>query len=189
MIEALLMQHVQHGAAAACLRVHGADHDARDTGLHDRPGAHRAGLEGHIHRTVLDPPVLECPARLPDGDHLRMHQCTPILVSPVIAAPQDGARLDTERGRMLVRLARGIRPIINDDAPNGYIIVLQRLPGLPDRQIHIVFIALRACCRNRHCFHSVCSSFQIPVRPTLTMDLHIRLVLIFGNPASCISIA
>ena len=79
---------------------------------------------------------------------------------------------------MLVRLARGIRPIINDDAPNGYIIVLQRLPGFPDRQIHIVFIALRACCRNRHCFHPVCSSFQISVRLKLTvMDLHVHVVL------------
>ena len=58
-VEPRLGQHVEHAAGGARLGVGGAEHDARDPGEHDRPGAHRARLERDVEHGVEHAPAAE----------------------------------------------------------------------------------------------------------------------------------
>ena len=58
--------------AAPALGSAAAEHQARDAGEDDRPGAHRAGLEGHVEDRVREAPAAERLGGLADRQDLRV---------------------------------------------------------------------------------------------------------------------
>jgi len=70
MVEGGLGEHVEDTAGRAGLRVGGREDDGGDAGEDDRPGAHRAGLEGDVERGVGEAPAAERLGRGADRQHL-----------------------------------------------------------------------------------------------------------------------
>jgi serine protease len=58
-VEGRLGEDVEDAAGGAGLGVGGAEDDGRDAGEDDRPGAHRAGLEGDVEGRVREAPAAE----------------------------------------------------------------------------------------------------------------------------------
>src|SRR5438067_4680753 len=56
-IQARVLDEVPERAAEAGLRVVGPEDQPLDARVHQRPGAHRARLEGNDHRRSFEPPV------------------------------------------------------------------------------------------------------------------------------------
>jgi hypothetical protein len=61
-----------HAAGRAGLRIAGAEDDAGDARVHDRAGAHRAGLQRHVERAVRQPVVAAALAGIAQRHHLGM---------------------------------------------------------------------------------------------------------------------
>lgn len=72
MIEPGIVRDLVERVAGAPLGITRAIDDCREAGLDDRSGAHRAGLQRDIQRTVEQAPGLERLGGLRDGDHFRM---------------------------------------------------------------------------------------------------------------------
>ena len=110
-VELRVVQDVHDAPRRAGLRVgRGVDH-ARDPGEHDRSRAHRARLQGHVERRVEDPPRADRGRRLAKGEHLGVG------------------------GRVLEQLALVVPDsddllVLDDDRPDGHVVVLERLLGL-----------------------------------------------------------
>jgi hypothetical protein len=69
-VQGRLGEDVEDRAGGAGLGVGGADHDCRDAGEDDRPGAHRAGLEGDVEDRPRQAPAAERRRRGADHQHL-----------------------------------------------------------------------------------------------------------------------
>ena len=72
MVQPRLAEHVENAAGGAGLWVWGTDHDPWNAGKHDRAGAHRARLEGHIESRCRQPPSAQLAGRLAQDQHLGM---------------------------------------------------------------------------------------------------------------------
>ena len=72
MVVAFVLQHVEHAAGRAGLRIGRAVDHARDARMHDRTGAHHAGLERHVQRRSWKAIVAAVPAGIAQRLHFRM---------------------------------------------------------------------------------------------------------------------
>ena len=81
-----LLKQIDHAAAGAADFLARAEDQRGDARVDDRTGAHRAGLERHIERAVVQPPVSAGGAGLADRLDLRMGGGVMFLLAPVAAA-------------------------------------------------------------------------------------------------------
>ena len=120
----VLHEQVQHPAAGAHRAVARAVVDPRDTRAQNRPRAHRARLERHIERAVLEPPAAEGAVRLADGLHLGVRAGRLLLLAAVAAAADNLAAA-------------------HDDASDRHLPRPRGLPRQQQRLLHIVFVIQR----------------------------------------------
>src|SRR5262249_50052830 len=102
-----LREQVDHAAHGAPLRVCRGVDEARDPGQRDRPGAHRAGLEGD-EQGRLEPPPAPQPLRcLPHGEHLGVRGGVPAQLALVAGLPQHLAPTRDDRADRHVAVLGG----------------------------------------------------------------------------------
>jgi len=86
---------IEHTSQTAALGVVGSKHNLADSGLHQSPGAHRAGFEGDQQGAVVEAPVAPEARSLLQRHQLGMAQWLLIPLAPV-ASPAHGSALGIE---------------------------------------------------------------------------------------------
>ena len=94
MVKFFVLQDIQKRAAAARFVAGRADHDPVDPGLHQRAGAHLAGLERDIQSTPFQTPVADLLVGFADRRDLCVSQSGVVCVAPIVAAAYDAPVLD-----------------------------------------------------------------------------------------------
>lgn len=114
MIKAIGLQHIQYRSGTAGFRIHGTDDHFGDPRLNNRSGTHRAGLQRHVHRTVLQAPVPDHFAGLVHRNNFRMGKGIFFQIPFVIAPADNLIFIDNDtadghffNGRRLLRLLHG----------------------------------------------------------------------------------
>ena len=121
MCESLVVKDVGHGTAASRFGTCGPDDDLGDAGLDTCSRTHLAGLKCHIHRAVLESPVVKLRTGLFDGDHLGVRKRGMIGISPVVTASYDLS-------------------LMNDDAAYGHFAGIEGFFGQLQRFFHVFFV-------------------------------------------------
>ncbi len=116
------MQILYKVPAAPAFSSGGAVHEVRDARLHDRPGAHRAGLEGHVDDGVEQPPAPHARRGLLDGEQLGVSERALAHLTLVAGCADDLA-------------------VEHDHASDGHVAVVRGALGLTQRQAHEVLVA------------------------------------------------
>ncbi len=122
MVELGDIEDVEDAARGPGLGIGGPDYDPRHPSQHDRPRAHRAGLERHVHHRVEDPPASEMACRLAQGDQLGVGRRISPELALVVPDPDHLA-------------------VADDDRPDRHVVVLECSVGLTQGEPHEVFVA------------------------------------------------
>ena len=121
-IEARLAEDVEDAAGRARLRVRRREDDSRHPREHDRPGAHRAGLEGDVEDGVRDAPAAEPPRRRAQREDL-------------------GVRRGVRAPLPLVAGRADYLPLAHHDRADRDVAVLGGALGLAQGQAHELLVA------------------------------------------------
>ena len=73
-VESAVVENGEPAADASPFRLVRAEIHLVDPGVGNRPRTHSAGFQRHVHLRAVEPPVLSFPARLFDGEDLRMRR-------------------------------------------------------------------------------------------------------------------
>ena len=120
-VEAVRVDKVKHAASGPGFRVGGAVYEGADSAIDDRPGAHDAGFKGDHQRAVVESPVTYAGGGVAEGEHLSM-----------------GGRIASE---FTFVVSRGDHlAIAQHDGADGNVVVVERAPGLGDREAHERFM-------------------------------------------------
>ena len=111
MIEPLVLPDGKQSVDRACFGIRTSIDDAAHTRMHQRPGAHGARLERHVHGRIVEAPIRARPSGFADGDHLRVRSRIRRGFSEVVPACHD-------------------RLLANDHAPYGDLAFFGREVGL-----------------------------------------------------------
>lgn len=122
-VETVVLEQIHQRTANAGLWIGGAEIHFRDPRENDGPRAHRTGLERHEQLRVFEAPTAQVRRGLRDGEDLRV------------------GRGILERLALVVRLADD-GPLVDDNAPDGHLLRIERPFRLADRRAHVprVFI-------------------------------------------------
>ena len=122
MVPVVFKEQVDDAAAGAGDGVARAEDKAGDAGVDYRAGAHRAGLERHIHRAALEPPAAKRGPGLADSLDLGVGGRIAQLLAAVASAADDAAGS------------------VRDHAADRHLAVLRRLARKVKGEGHIFFI-------------------------------------------------
>ena len=126
MVEPRVAEHVEHASRRAGLRVGRAEDDARHAPEHDRPGAHRARLEGDVEDRRGDAPASEPRRGLAQSEHLGV-----------------GGRVAAQLA--LIRSRGDHLALVGDHAADRHVVVLERALRFAQR----CFLVSQARCGSR----------------------------------------
>ena len=115
------VKQIAHRTAGTGLQITGAVDHPGNPGIDDGSGAHGAGLQRHIQRTLPQPPAAQGGAGLVDGLQLRMAQGILPLFPAVAASAHDF-------------------PVAGDHAAHRYLALSSGLSGQFQRLQHIVSV-------------------------------------------------
>src|SRR5690242_8015528 len=88
MIEARMIEKVEHAACCAGFGVGGCKNQSRQTCQDHRPGAHRTWFQRAIQRYAVQPPMVDRSRRFTQGDHFCMGAWVVVYFPPVMT-PSD----------------------------------------------------------------------------------------------------
>ena len=86
MIKLWYIQQIEYRSRTAGFWIHTSHHHPFDSRLYDCPGTHLAWFQCHIHRTSVQPPVIQFSARLTNGLKFCMRQCIFIYGASIVAS-------------------------------------------------------------------------------------------------------
>ena len=121
-IQGWLLQEIEKSPCRAAFRVPAAEDDPPNAAMHDRPGAHGAGLFGDVKVTIGETPVSLGLLSLGEGEHLGMGGRVPEGLDLVVGARDDPA-------------------FLNDDGSDGHFLREISFLSLTQRLAHHEYIA------------------------------------------------
>ena len=88
-IELGMVHDGEYGAAGSGFGVGGGVNETGDAGVKDRPGTHRAGLEGDVEDAVFEAVVAKMTSGFAEGDDLCVGSRVGVAENPILAAADD----------------------------------------------------------------------------------------------------
>jgi len=97
MVQPRVLNNIIQGPAGPCFWIGGAEDEPVDPGQDDGPGAHGAGLQGHVKGATAEPPGFQMFCGGPEGDDLSVGGGIIQAFRPVIAPGDDLFLMDQDR--------------------------------------------------------------------------------------------